>query len=479
MSELLEELRASAPAGLGERVVQALRELFLRVDNDAHLDEIAVDQLIADLDRRQAAQLDAILHHPQIQALESAWRSAKRLVDRVEHQENIITELFACSREELFEDFSGAPEIPRSGFYSVVYNRAYGVFGGNPYGVICAAFDFGSGAEDLGLLRYCAAVAAMAHAPFIANASPSLLGLDSFADLPRLRDPAAAMNAPRLRLWRAFRATEDARYVTLALPRVLLREPYDVETCPKEPLRYRESTRRGAKDLLWGFASFELSALIAASFARHRWGMYFLGTRAAAAAKQIRWAYPSLAGIWHRCPLECQVTNRIEHALADEGLTALVFQRGHEESPGRACVLSAPSVRQPRHFVSAAGDDERANVSERLGAEMPYMLLVSRIAHYLKCVERERVGSWQDRAAVERSLDLWLRNFVADQDDADWDVRARKPFRRARARVEKVEGQTGWYRCRLEIQPHLTHNSASFTLSLVGKLDRPASESSR
>ncbi|HFE44661.1 MAG TPA: type VI secretion system contractile sheath large subunit [Nannocystis exedens] len=479
MSGIMRELRASAPAGLGERVAQALRELLLRVGDDTRVDEMAVDLLIADLDRRLAAQLDTILHHPQVQAIESAWRSAKRLVDRVDHHENIITEIFSCSREELFEDFSGAPEIPRSGLYSVVYNRAYGVFGGNPYGVICAAFDFGSGAEDLGLLRYCAAVAAMAHAPLIANASPSLLGLDSFADLPRLRDPAAAMNSPRLRLWRAFRATEDARYVTLALPRVLLREPYNVETCPHDQLRYRESTRHGAADLLWGYASFELTALIAASFARHRWGVYFLGSRAAAVAEQIRWTYPSLAGIWHRCPLECQVSNRIEHALADEGLTALVYQRGSGQRPGVASVLSAPSVRQPAHFVSATGGDERANVSERLGAQMPYMLLVSRIAHYLKCVERERVGSWQDRAAIERSLDRWLRNFVADQDDADWAVRARKPFRRARALVERVEGQTGWYRCRLEIQPHLTHNSASFTLSLVGKLDRPASESSR
>jgi len=477
MSELLRELRESAPPGLEERVILALTELLRRERDYAHVDELAVDLLIADIDRRLAAQLDTVLHHPRVQSIESAWRSAHRLVERVEHQENIITELFSCSREELFEDFSGAPEIPRSGLYSVVYNQAYGVFGGHPYGVICAAFEFGSGAEDLGLLRYCAAVAAMAHAPFIANASPSLLGLDSFEDLPRVRDPAAAMATPRLRLWRAFRATEDARYVTLALPRVLLREPYDVEASPADPLRYRESTRNGASDLLWGYASFELTTLIAASFARHRWGIYILGSRAAAAAEQLTWTYPSLSGLWHRCSLECQVTGRIEHALADEGMTALVYERGAGAEPsGRACVLSAPSARQPGHFVSADGD-ESANVSERLGAQMPYMMLVSRIAHYLKCVERERIGSWQDRSAVERSLDLWLRNYVADQDDADWEVRARKPFRRARAHVEPVEGQTGWYRCRLEIQPHLTHNSASFTLSLVGKLDRPSSES--
>jgi len=461
-------------------MMHALAELLRREKDPSRVDEVAVDLLIADIDRRLASQLDAILHHPRVQAIESAWRSVHRLVERIEYQENTITELLSCSREELFDDFSAAPEIPRSGFYAVVYNQAYGVFGGNPYGIICAAFDFGASAEDLGLLRYCGAVAAMAHAPFIANASPSLLGLDSFGDLPRLHDPSAAMGAPRLRLWRAFRATEDARYVMLALPRVLLRKPYDVEVCPGDSLRYRESTRHGASDLLWGFASFELTALIAASFARHRWGIYILGSRAAASAEQLRWSYPSLSSLWHRCPLECQVTGRVEHALADEGMTALVYQRtADDEVSGRACVLSAPSARQPGHFVSASGDDDRANVSERLGAQMQYMLLVSRIAHYLKCVERERVGSWQDSSAIQRSLDLWLRNYVADQDDADWEVRARKPFRRARAVVEPVAGQTGWYRCHLELQPHLTHNSASFTLSLVGKLDRPASEGPR
>lgn len=455
---------------LGRRALALLlRALPLEARPDA-FDALLIDVVIADLERRLSAQLDAILHHPKVQSLEAVWRSLRRTIDRIDFEENVLVEVLSCTKEELYDDFSAAPEIPRAGLYQLVYGEAFGVYGGRPYGILCAAFEFGAGAEDLGLLRYCAAVAAIAHAPLLANASAGLFGLESFAGLPRLSDPAAALAGPRLRLWHALRETEDARYVGLCLPRVLLREPYDAEADPTLPLRYREATLRHS-DMLWGPASFEVAALAAASFARHRWCVYILGSRSAAVAEQLPTDYPSLRGLWRRMPLECQVTGRVEHALAEEGFIPLVYER----PSGRACVLSAPSVRRPRRFVEAEGD--AATVSERLGAQLPYMFLICRLAHYLKCVQRERVGSWLDRSALERELDLWLRTFVSDQDDAQWEVRARRPFRRASIRVEAVEGQAGWYRCHLDLQPHLTHNSAAFTLSLIGKLDRPSGES--
>ncbi|MBK8261219.1 MAG: type VI secretion system contractile sheath large subunit [Nannocystis sp.] len=472
VEELVAQLRRGAPAPSPAALRRALALLLrggARAAPEAH-DHALLDLLIADCDRRLGAQLDAILHHPQVRALEANWRALARLIDRVDFDESILIELLSCTKQELYDDFSAAPEIPRAGLYQRVYAQAFGVYGGRPYGILCAAYDFGPGAEDLGLLRYCAAVAAIAHAPLLADASPALLGLDSFAALPRLSDPAAALAGPRMRLWQALRDAEDARYVGLCLPRVLLREPYDVDADPSMPLRYREHAP-GHQDMLWGPAAMEMVAIAAASFARHRWCVYVLGSRAAAVASQLRADPPTLRGLWRRLPLEAQMTNRIERALADEGLIPLVFER----STGRACALSAPSVRRPRRLFEAEGD--AAAVSERLGAQLPYVFLICRLAHYLKCVQRERVGSWLDRSALERELDLWLRGYVSDQDDAQWEVRARRPFRRAAVRVEVVEGQAGWYRCHLELQPHLTHNSAAFTLSLVGRLDRPNSES--
>ena len=205
------------------------------------VDVVFVDALLVELDRRVSAQLDELLHHPDIQRLEAAWRGLALVVDSVRFEENIQVELVNVSKQELADDFADAPEIPKSGLYRLAYTGAYATFGGKPYGLICADYEFGPGAEDLGLLRQCAAVAAMAHAPFITNIGPDFFGLRSFSELPRVRDLPAILAGPRYRLWHAFRETEDARYVGLCLPRFLLRVPYRPDTDPFQPLRFRET----------------------------------------------------------------------------------------------------------------------------------------------------------------------------------------------------------------------------------------------
>lgn len=462
LAELCPDLPPPRRATLGRALALVLAGLAC----DAPFDAPQIDLTLAELERRLSRQLDAILHHPRVQALEAAWRGLAGLVDRVRFAENIRVELLACSKQDLVDDFDAAPEVVRSGLYHLVYDQAFGVFGGRPYGLVCADYEFGPGAADISLLRQCAAVAAMAHAPFVANCDPDFFRLGDFAGLPRLRDLRAALAGPRFRLWQAFRASEDARYVGLCLPRVLLRAPYDVDATPTLALPYRESCSRH-EHFLWGRASYVFAATAAASFARHRWCVHILGTRAAADADLLRWDYPTLPSIWHRCPLEVQLTARLAQALADEGLIGLVYAR----ATGRAVILAAPSVQRPRAYAS-----RDQTINEHLGAQLPYVFLVSRLAHYLKCVQRERIGQWLDRSALERELELWLRQYVSDQPDAQWEVRARRPLRQAAVAVEPVEGQAGWYRCRLQLQPHMTHNSASFTLSLVGKLDRPVGD---
>ncbi len=475
MTGLVDELFAGCDAAACARGRVGLGALLraLPADDPArHADAVTIDALIADCDLRLAAQVDAVLHHPDVQALEATWRSLALVVARVDLDENIRLELLQCRKQDLLDDFSEAPELPRSGLYRIVYAQAIGTFGADPYGLLCADFELGPGAADIALLRQCAAVAAMAHAPFIANAGPDFFGLPDLTGLPRLGDLAAALAGPRFRAWQAFRASEDARYVGLCLPRVLLRAPHDVDVDTAAPSAHREVVGRRHADFLWGRASYVFAVLAAGSFARHRWCVHILGTRAAAAAELLRWDYPSLRGIWHRCPLECQISGRLEQALADEGFIGLVYER----SSGRARLLSAASVQRPRVALGGSDSERAAVAGERLGAQLPYIFLVSRLAHYLKCVQRERIGSWLDRSALQRELDLWLRQYVSDQDDAQWEVRARRPLRRAAVAVEPVEGQVGWYRCHLQLQPHLTHNSASFTLSLFGKLDRPPGE---
>src|SRR5690606_32348163 len=232
------------------------------------VDAAHVDSMIAELDRRMSAQLDEILHHPDVQALEAAWRGLRFVIDHVREGDNIFVELCSVSKQELADDFADAPEIPQSGLYRLVYSSAYATFGGKPYGLICANYDFGPGAEDLGLLRQCAAVAAMAHSPFIANAGANFFGLDCLDQMPRLTDLRAILGGARYRLWHAFRDTEDARYVALCLPRFLMRVPYRVDDDPFMSLRYRETVEGDHDHFLWGRASFAFTSRAVDSFAR-------------------------------------------------------------------------------------------------------------------------------------------------------------------------------------------------------------------
>jgi type VI secretion system protein ImpC len=469
LSEVVEGQRPRVRRGLKAVVTGLARTGAWRTA--AQVDVAHIDAMIAELDRRLAAQLDVILHDPQLQRLEAAWRGLRYVVDHLREADNTFVEMVSCSKQELADDFADAPEIPQSGLYRLVYTSAYATFGGRPYGLVCADFEFGPGAEDLGLLRQCAAVSAMAHAPFIANIAAGFFGLDGMYDLPRLRDLSAILAGPRYRLWNAFRETEDARYVGLCLPRFLLRAPYRVETDPSLRLRYRERVEDDHEHYLWGHASFAFAARAIESFTRYRWCVYIIGSRAGGMIDMpTPLDFPSMPAISPRCPLECQVTSRLEHMLSEEGFISVVYDRGS----GRAMLHSAASTQRPRRYADTE-EGRAAYASERLGAQLPYIFLVCRLSHYLKRVQSERIGQWDSRQTLQKELSDWLRGYVSDVENPHWETRARKPLRKASIKVESVEGQVGWYRCHMLLQPHLTHNSASFTLSLLGKLERGAS----
>jgi type VI secretion system protein ImpC len=405
----------------------------------------AIDAVIAGLDRRLARMLGALLHHPAVQRLEALWRALHRLVTHVRPHENVRIELLAAGKHDLQADFLRAGELAHSGLHHHVYTRAYASHGGQPYGLLCAAFDLGPDPADIQLLRACAGVAALAHAPFIADAAPALLGLRSHRELPQLRDLAAAQAGPRFTAWHDLRGAPEARHAALCLPRFLLRAPYDPDHERRQPLCFREHVD-GPDDLLWGPASLLVAMRAAEAFAEQRWCLGLVGTRTG--PQLLRLAAPLAT----TCTLEVLLPPRCERALAEAGLLALTVDR----ASGRAIVREAPTLHR-------AADD--------LSTQLPYVLLVGRLAHYLQRVQRERIGQWDDRAALQRELDLWLRQYVADMDDPPADVRARKPFRRAAITLAPVDGQPGWHRCHLCVVPHLTHLGRPLALELVSRLD--------
>jgi type VI secretion system protein ImpC len=432
------------------------------------VDKALIDAMIAEIDRRLTSQVNEIMHHPEVQSLESSWRSLKFLVDRVDFRENLRVEMLNVSKEDLLKDFEDSPEVVKSGLYRIAYSNEYGVFGGKPYGLLLGNYDFGPGPQDIDLLRKCASVAAMAHAPFIANASPEMFGEQSFLNLPNLKDLKSQFEGPQYARWHSFRESEDARYVGLCMPRFLLRLPYGEKTIPVKAFNFTEDVIGHHDRYLWGHASTAFATRVADSFARYRWSPNIVGPQSGGAVEMMPLhQYEAMGEIQTKVPTEVMLTERREYELSEEGFIGLVFRKDADN----AAFFSANSAQKPR-FFGGTPEGKTAETNYRLGTQLPYMFIMTRLAHYVKVLQREQIGSWKERSDLERELNQWMSQYIADMDDPAPAVRSRRPLRAARVSVEDVDGQPGWYRCNLQVRPHFKYMGASFTLSLVGKLDK-------
>jgi len=424
--------------------------------------------MIAEIDKKLSLQLDAILHHPEFQRLESAWRSLKFLVDRTDFRENIKIELLNVSKEDLLEDFEDSPEVVKSGLYKIVYTAEYGQFGGQPYAAMIGNYEFGPGPQDIKLLQYVASVASMAHAPFIAAAGPQFFGLENFSGLPNLKDLKSIFEGPQYTKWQSFRESEDARYVGLTLPRFLLRLPYGPDTQPVKAFNYQEDVSGNHEHYLWGNTAFAFATRLTDSFAKYRWCANIIGPMGGGAVEDLPLhQYEAMGAIQTKIPTEVLISERREFELAEEGFIALTMRKGSDN----AAFFSANSCQKPKYFgISKEGKE--AELNYKLGLQLPYMFIINRLAHYLKVIQRENIGTWKERVDLERELNNWIRQYVADMDNPLPSVRSRRPLRQAQVTVEDVEGEPGWYRVGLKVRPHFKYMGAFFTLSLVGKLDK-------
>ncbi|MBW1888089.1 MAG: type VI secretion system contractile sheath large subunit, partial [Deltaproteobacteria bacterium] len=448
-------------------------EVFISqlLEPDRVVDQITravVDEMIAEVDNKMSLQLDAILHHPDVQKVESAWCSLKFLVDNTDFRENIKIEILNVTKDELLEDFEDAPEIPKSGLYRTIYTSEYGQFGGQPYGALIGNYEFGAGPQDIKLMQYVASVSAMSHAPFIAAAGAQMFGLEDFDALPGLKDLKAVFEAPQYTKWQSFRESEDARNVGLALPRFLLRLPYGPDSQPIKSFNYQEDVSASHSHYLWGNAAFALGSRISDSFAQYRWCSNIIGPQGGGAVEDLHLhQYEAMGAVQTKIPTEILISERREFELAEEGFIGLTMRKGSDN----AAFFSANSAQKAKSFgISAEGKEAETNY--KLGLQLPYMFIINRMAHYLKVMQRENIGSWKERVDLERELNNWIRQYVADMDNPLPGVRSRRPLRQAEVTVEDVEGEPGWYRVGLKVKPHFKYMGAFFTLSLVGKLDK-------
>lgn len=427
-----------------------------------------IDDMIAELDRKLCRQVDEILHQEAFQKLESAWRSLKLLVDRTDFRENNKLEILNVSKQKLLEDFEDASAITRSGLYKAIYTAEYGQFGGQPYGSIIGNFAFDPSGQDIKLLQSIAAVSAMSHTPFIAAAGARFFGVESFAELPNLNDLSAVFEGPQFVKWNAFRESEDARFVGLTVPHFLLRVPYGEETVPTKKFLYNESVSKGNETFLWGNAAFAFASLLSESFAQFRWCANIIGPQGGGTVKDLPiYNYQAMGATQTKIPTQVLISERREFELAEQGFIALTMRKNTDN----AAFFSANSCQKPKYFGNDK-EGKQAELNYKLGTQLPYIFVVSRLAHYIKVIQRENIGTWKERGDLEAELNTWIRQYVADMDNPASGVRSRRPLRQAQIMVNDVDGDPGWYRVGLKVRPHFKYMGASFTLSLVGKLEK-------
>jgi type VI secretion system protein ImpC len=472
LDEILAETRlqkADEGYDVAKRGVELLIGELLKPNHAAdRVDKMMLDGMIAALDAKISAQVTEVLHQPNFQKLESAWRGLKFVVDRTDFRENIRVEVLNVSKQDLLTDFEDAPEITKSGLYKIVYTAEYGQFGGKPYGAVFSNYEVGPGPQDMALLQKAAAVAAMSHAPFFAAAGPQFLGLNDFLGLPNLKDLESHFEGPQYTKWRALRESEDARYLGLTLPRFLLRLPYSPTTTNAKTFNFEESVTVGHDSYLWGNATYALSTRIAESFAKYRWCPNIIGPQAGGTVDNLPLhVFQAQGADQVKIPTEIMVSERREFELSEQGFIALTYRKDSDN----AAFFSANSIQKPKKFgQSPEGKD--AELNYKLGTQLPYLFVANRIAHYLKVIQREQIGSAKERSDLERELNDWIKQYVADMEAPTAAVRGKRPLREASIMVTDVPGDAGWYKVEMRVRPHFKYMGAFFTLSLVGRLDK-------
>ncbi|MDR0805620.1 MAG: type VI secretion system contractile sheath large subunit [Enterobacteriaceae bacterium] len=427
-----------------------------------------VDRMIAELDKKLSVQLDEILHNQELQKIESSWRGLKLLIDRTDFRENIKINLLYVTKDEMLEDFEFAPEITQSGLYKHVYSAQYGQFGGEPIGAILADYQFLPNAPDIKLLQYTSAVGAMAHTPFISSAAPQFFGIDSYTQLDSIKELSSVFESPTYTKWRSLREAEDSRMLGLLTVRNLARLPYSPMNNPVKSFGYEEDVSHNHENYLWTNAVYAFGTRLTDSFAQYRWCPNIIGPESGGAVEDLPvHVFEAMGELQTKIPTETLITDRREFELAEEGFIALTMRKGSDN----AAFFSAQSVQKPLKFPNT-DEGKAAETNSKLGTQLPYIMLSTRIAHYLKVIQREKLGSYQEAADVERNLNTWLKQYVSDQENPPVDVRCRRPFRAISLTVSEVPGEPGWVKTRLLLRPHLKSMGSYTELSLVGRLDK-------
>jgi type VI secretion system protein ImpC len=451
-----------------ERAVRTLAEQALRETAVVSDDVVGtIKAIIAEIDQKLTEQVNVILHHERFQQVESAWRGLHHLVSNTETDEMLKIRVLNISKKDLgktLKKYKGAA-WDQSPLFKKLYEQEYGQLGGEPYGCLVGDYSFDHTPGDVELLGQMAQIAAAAHAPFIAGAGPALLGMDSWQELANPRDLGKIFAAPDYAAWRSLRESDDAKYLGLAMPRFLARLPYGAKTSPVEEFEFEEETGGGDHSkYTWSNAAYAMAVNINRSFKQYGWCSSIRGVESGGAVEGLPvHTFPSDdGGVDMKCPTEIAISDRREAELANCGLMPLI----HRKNTDQAAFIGAQSLQKPTEYT-----DPDATANARIAARLPYLFASCRFAHYLKCMVRDKVGSFKERADMERFLSDWIMGYVlGNPENAGETLKAQKPLAGAEVKVEEVEGNPGYYSARFHLRPHYQLEGVSVTLSLVSRL---------
>lgn len=426
-----------------------------------------IEQLVAELDKKISEQLTLVLHNKRFQSLEGAWRGLHYLVSNTDTSENLKIRYLNISKADLGKTLRRFKGVvwDQSPIFKMIYEQEYGQFGGEPFGCLIGDFYFDHSMQDVSILTEMSKISAAAHAPFIAAAAPGLLQMDDWSELSNPRDVSKIFTATEYAFWRRLRESNDSRYLALTLPRFLARVPYGPKTQPVEEFGFEEKVDPNrAEDFCWANSAYAMGANITRAFKTYGWCTKIRGVESGGAVEVLpKFVLPSQdREVDLHCPTEIAISDRREHELSESGLMPLVYRKNSDT----AAFIGAKTVHRPAIY-----EDDDATANSNLSSRLPYIFATCRFAHYLKCIVRDKIGSFKEREDMQQWLNEWIMNYVdADPANSSQETKARRPLAAAEVVVEDVEGNPGYYQAKFFLRPHFQLEGLTVSLRLVAKL---------
>ena len=451
-----------------EQAVQTLAQQALAQTQLIGSDVVAsIEAMIAAIDKKLSDQVNLILHHEDFQKLESAWRGLHYLVNNTETDEQLKIRVMNISKQDLgktLKRYKGTA-WDQSPLFKKMYEEEFGQFGGEPFGCLVGDYHFDHTPPDVEILSEMAKIAAAAHAPFITGSSPAVMQMESWQELANPRDLTKIFQTPEYAAWRSLRESDDARYLALCMPRFLGRLPYGAKTSPVDAFDFEETTDGAQHDKYsWCNAAYAMATNINRSFKEYGWCSRIRGIESGGAVENLpTHSFPTDdGGVDMKCPTEIAISDRREAELSRNGFLAMI----HRKNSDFAAFIGGQSLQKPAEY-----DDPDATANAALAARLPYLFATCRFAHYMKCIVRDKIGSFKSRDAMQRWLNDWIGNYVdGDPDNSSETTKAMRPLAAAEVIVEEVEGAPGYYQSKFFLKPHYQLEGLTVSLRLVSKL---------